>query len=825
MLHYGNLNAPDAVKAGAVFEGREIYRSARLDALRTRVFDAVPQIDSSRAKAVTESYRETEGEPVPIRRAKALRKTLESLPIRINEGELVVGEIAPYDRCAQVYPDYGIDWFIEELDGKPFRFEDRPGDKFMISPEDEQVIREIAPYWKGKTHKDQVYARIPRDAWDAFQIGMIDTDYLVICAEGHVIVNLQRVLREGIEGFRRRAEKVLESLDLTEPDNLKKLPFLQSVLINCDSVELFAKRYADLADAMAAEERNEQRRQELEKISQVCRHVPMHPARDMHEAIQSMYFTNLILNIEGNGSAFSYGRMDQKLYPYYKKALEDGWTEDDIKELFSNLMLKLFQVTRVLDWHSTSTFRGYVVAQNITIGGQDRLGRDATNEMTYLILECQAIMQLNNPLSARYHDRCTNRYMNAVLDVQKLGGGQPAYYSDENYVLGLVNRGVKLEDAYDYANVGCGEPLIEGKQSNRPDGAAFINITKALEMAMNGGTDPRTGRCLHKSKGDLTTFQSYEELYDAFMDQIRYYIRMHVIYDNSLDLASEEGITDPYMSMLIDDCIERGKTVKEGGAVYDYCGPLYMGIANTGNCLAAVKKLVFEDHVITAAELKHALETDFEDMTTAPTGEEIQQLCLRAPKYGNDDDYVDKIMTQYLYDIFEEEAKYHTTRYGRGPIGGLWVPSCNTVSSNVPLGKIIGATPDGRKAGEALADTTSPMHGSDTNGPTAALNSVGKLPNVLLSGGTLYNMRVDPKTVETPEARERFIDMLRTYLGDYKGQHIQFNMVDSKILMDAKEHPQNYKDLMVRVAGYSALFTAIDSDLQDDIIDRTVHKI
>ena len=388
-----------------------------------------------------------------------------------------------------------------------------------------------------------------------------------------------------------------------------------------------------------------------------------------------------------------------------------------------------------------------------------------------------------------------------------------------------MNRGVKLEDAYDYANVGCGEPLIEGKQSNRPDGAAFINIAKAFEMALNDGRDPRTGKCLHKGKGTLETFKSYEELYDAFLDQMKYYIRMHVIYDNSLDFSTEEGIADPYMSMLIDDCIERGKTVKEGGAVYDYCGPLYMGIANAGNGLAAVKKLVFEDKRLTGSELHHALQTNFEDMTTTPTGEEIRQMCLRAPKYGNDDDYVDEIMTRYLYDVFMEEEKYHTTRYGRGPIGGTWQPSCNTVSSNVPLGKIIGATPDGRKAGEALADTTSPMHGSDTHGPTAALKSVGKLPNLLLSGGTLYNIRVDPKTIETTEGRERFISMLRTYLGDFKGQHIQFNMVDSSVLLDAKAHPDNYRDLMVRVAGYSALFTAIDSDLQDDIIDRTIHTV
>ncbi len=813
------------IDTGAVFEGRTVYRSMRLDTLRRRIFEAIPEIESSRARLVTQSYRETEGQPVVLRRAKALRNVLENLEIRILDKELIVGEIGPRDRCAQVYPDYAIDWFIEELNGKPYRFDERPGDRFIIRPEDEKTIRGIAPYWKGKTHKDHVLARIPAEAWEAYEIGMIDTDYLIICAEGHVTVNLRRVLQEGIGAFRKRAQKAIEALDLSIVEDLNQLPFLQSVLINCDSIEMFAKRYATLALKMADKERDLQRKQELLKIADICAHVPMEPARDIHEAIQSMFFTNLVMNIEGNGSAFSFGRVDQKLYPYYKKAMRDGVSEDDIKELFSNMMLKMFQITRVLDWRSTASFRGYVVAQNMTIGGQDRFGRDATNEMTYLILECQAIMQLNNPMSARYHDRASNRYMNAILDVNKLGGGQPAYYSDENYILALVNRGISLQDAYDYSCVGCGEPLIEGKQSNRPDGAAFVNMTKALELALYGGTDPRTGKCPHKTNGDLATFDHYDELYGAFKEQMRYYIRQHVIYDNTLDLATEFGIADPLMSMLIDDCIERGKTVKEGGAIYDFCGPLYMGVANTGNSLAAMKKLVFDDQVLSGKELMHALKTNFEDMTTIPSGEEIRQMLLKAPKYGNDDDYVDDIMSDYLNFIFEEEVKYHTTRYGRGPIGGVWVPSANTVSSNVPLGEIIGATPDGRKSGQPLADTTSPMHGTDTNGPTAALKSVGKIPNLLLSGGTLYNMRVDPKTIETPEARERFVAMLRTYLGDFKGQHIQFNMIDTKVLQEAKRNPEQYKDLMVRVAGYSALFTAIDEALQDDIIARTVHTI
>lgn len=825
-MRYALQQKEEMVPTGAVFEGEPVFRSERIDTLRNAVMNAVPEIAADRAVLVTESYQQTEAESVPIRRAKAMLNVMEHLAITIRDNELIVGEVGNRLRCAQIYPEFDINWVIEELDGNPVRFEDRPGDKYIIRKEDECMLRSIAPYWKGKTHHDRVKARMPKDAWAAYENGVISSEFLMISGEGHVVVNLKRVLHEGLNSFAARAQERLDSLDMTEPEDMRQEPFLRAVVICCHAACAFARRYAELAEAMAQKEANPVRKAELKKIADVCHRVPAEPARDIHEAIQCVYFINTMLQIENNGQAVSFGRLDQTLYPYYLMAKEDGLSDDDILELLGCFYIKCFQLCKITPWSNTRSFLGYITTPNVTVGGQDKNGHDVVNDLTYLLLKCQAMIKLKDPsISARYHDRASDRYMNALLDINKLGGGQPAYYSDESYIIALMKSGITWDDAVDYSIVGCAEAIIEGKQSTRPNGAAFINFGKIMELTLNDGVDPATGVCLHKGKGTLSDFRSYEELYAAFKDQLSYYIRMHVINDNLIDLVTEEGISDPFVSLLIDDCIDRGKTVKEGGAIYDHCGPLYVGIANVGNSLAALKKVVFEDCRLTAEQVAHALATNYEDMTTVPTGPEIQRLMLSAPKYGNDDDYVDDIMVDYFRFACEETCKYKTMRYGRGPIGGMWVPSTSSVSSNVPMGECVGALPDGRKRGEALADTTSPTHGTDVNGPTASLKSVGKLPNVLVSGGQLLNLRIDPSNVKTPEGRSRVIAMLRTFLGDLKGMHIQFNMVDRETLLDAQANPEKYQDLLVRVAGYSAQFTPIDRALQDDIIARTEHSL
>jgi len=813
--------------AHAVVDGQKIYRSERIQKLRDFLLDSPPTICAERAKIVTQVYQENEFENIHIKRAKALARVLDEMSIFILDGELLVGNQASTPRSAPIFPEWSIDWIIDELDGKPMRPEKRAGDRFVISPEHEKIIREIAPYWKGKTHSERCAAAITDEIDQTGRAGVVDSYWLMNGADGHLTVNLKRVACEGLISFKKQAQDKLASLDLAVAEQEKQAAFLKACVILCDGIVRFAHRYSDLAAQMARKEKNAQRKAELLRISEVCAHVPEYPARTFHEALQAYWFINLVIQIDNNGHSYSLGRLDTNLYPLYQHDIATGeMTEDDAVELLSCLFLKLFQLSKVFTFDNQKCFSGYQLFQNITIGGQDKNGHDSTNELSYLVLRTQAIINLHTPsISARYHDRISDRFLQCCLDCIKLGGGQPALYSDEIYIPSLVNRGMKYEDAVEYSVVGCVEAVSEGKCGHRPNGSGMVNLGKIMEMALNNGVDPATGLCPHPGRGDLSTFKSFDDVFDAVKDFNAYFIRQQVTWDNIIDRCTEEGIGDPLVSMLVDDCIARGKALKEGGAIYDYAGPQFIGTANIGNSLAAIKKVVFDDKIITGVQLKHAIDTNYSDMTTTPTGPEIRQFMLNAPKYGNDDDYVDNITVEYFRYICEEIVKYKTTRYGRGPIGAMWQPSTSTISANVPLGASCGATPDGRLAGEPLADTTAPMHGTDTHGPTASLKSVSKLPTVLISGGELLNMKLNPTSVATEAGRKKFIALVRTWLGDLKGMHIQFNIVDGSVLRAAQKEPQKYKDLMVRVAGYSALFAPLDRNLQNDIIARTEHVL
>lgn len=824
-MNYCTDNEKSYVFSGATIGDKKIYRSKRIETLRNYLLDQQPIICAERAVIVTQTYRECEGEHVLIKRAKSLANVLKKMSIFILDNELLVGNQASTPRSAPVFPEFSINWLIDELDGKPKRPDQRTGDRFLISKEHESQLREIASYWPGKTHADICSTRLTDTINKIGKAGVIDSYWLMNGADGHLTVNLRRVAYEGLDSFKKQAQARLDSLDLSVPEQAKQRPFLLSCLILCDALVAFAHRYADLAESMAKDEENSKRKTELLKISDVCRHVPEFPARDFHEALQAYYFTNLVIQIDNNGHSYSFGRMDKTLYPIYENDINNKViTPEDAVELLECFFLKLFQLNKIFSFDNQKAFSGYQLFQNITIGGQDADGRDVTNDLSYHILETQAAIRLHMPsISARYHDRISDRFLNACLDCIRLGGGQPAMYSDEIYIASLMNRGMPLKDAVDYSVVGCVEAVAEGKCGHRPNGSGLINLGKILEMSLNKGVDPKTGICPYPTEADLSTFKSFDEVFDSVKELHSFYIKQQVIWDNIIDHCTEENIGDPLVSMLIDDCIARGKPLKEGGMIYDYAGPEFIGTANVANSLAAIKKLVFDDKVLTGAQLKHALMTNYEDMSTCPTGIEIRQMLLAAPKYGNDDDYVDSIAVEFFRFICEEIVKYKTTRYGRGPIGAMWQPSTSTISCNVPYGAYCGATPDGRVAGEPLCDSTAPMHNTDVSGYTAVLKSVSKLPTILVSGGQLLNIKLYPGSIDKPGGRQKFIALLRTFLGDLKGMHVQFNIIDASILKKAQEDPENYKDLMVRVAGYSALFTPLDKTLQDDIIGRTEH--
>ena len=797
-------------------------RSSRTEKLRAYLMKTVPEISSERVRYYTESYRETESEPVIMKRAKALRRMLNNMSVYILEGELIVGSTSKYPRGVEIFPEYEVEWIERELGGKPYHFHERPGDRYVIKEETRQELKELLPLWHGKTHCEHVKTMLPDSVMKAWEMEVIDSYWLLQGGDGHITVHYKKLLERGAGGLIEDIRTKLDNLDLSDPHVINNKLFYEAALVSLEALAEYAERYAACAMDMAEKEDDPDRREELKKIANVCGVVPMNPARSFHEALQSIWFVQAVIQIETNGHSISLGRLDQTLYPFFRNDIESGQLSlEEAAELLQRFWLKLFTANKIRDWDSTRFFLGYQVFENITIGGQLYGGKDAANELSFLMLGVHKGIKLSVPsLSFRYFDGTPEEFLQAAIDVVKTGAG-PALYSDECIIPSLTNRGIPYEDAVNWSVVGCVEPTIEGKQTYRPNGAAFINILKILELTLYGGKDPFTGHQLVPSDNDLSTFSSFEELKEHWEEQARYYVKLQIFMDNTIDNSMEEMSPNPFVSCFVDDCIKRGKTVKQGGAIYDYCGPLLVGIANVGDSLAAIQKLVFEEKKITGQQILHALKTDFKDDSTSPTGEEIRRMLLAAPKYGNDEDYVDSLTAEALDLFCQELPKYHTTRYGRGPKGCIWHASCSTVSANIPFGLFVGATPDGRNAKAPTADTTSPTQGMDREGPLSTMKSVGKIPNLLCSGGNLFNMKFSPLLLKEETGRHKFSSLLRTFLGDLKGMHVQFNIVDGDTLREAKDSPEKHPDLMVRVAGYSALYTSLDPKLQDDIINRT----
>lgn len=810
---------PDGVTAKKIAE----KRSERIDRLRNHLLDLMPEISSERVRHYTQAYQEYQSDSIIMKRAKALTRMLENMSIYILDGELLVGNTAKHPRGVELFPEFEVEWIERELDGNPFYFDERPGDRYAIRSDVRAELKELLPQWHTKTHCERVLSILPDDVQKASDMMVINSYWLMQGGDGHITIDFKKLLSKGIKGLVEEIKQNLEALDMAEPEAVRKRGFYSAALLALDGAVIFANRYAALANELATKEKNPKRQDELKKIAAICERVPYNPARSFYEALQSLWFVQAILQIENNGHSMSLGRLDQTLYPYLLSDFERGAiTTEEAAELLQCFWLKLFTVNKIRDWDSTQFFAGYQVFQNITFSGQHYGGKDATNLLSYLILGTQKAIRLSAPsLSFRFHDGVSEAFLQEVIDVVRLGGGQPGLYSDETVIPSLLNRGIDYEDAVNWSVVGCVEPIVEGREGYRPNGASFISMLKILEIALHGGCDPKTGHRLHPQDGDLSSFGSFEEVLENWQRQARFFTKLQVTLDNSIDTSMEELVPNPFVSCFVEECIGRGKTIKQGGAVYDFCGPLIVGLANVGDSLAAIKKLVYKEEKLTGAQLLHAMDTNFSDQATTPSGEEIRRMLLEVPKYGNDDDYADNLTAAALDLFCRELPKYKVTRYGRGPRGCTWQASTSTVSGNIPFGQYIGATPDGRQDGEPTADTTSPTHGMDRKGPLRAMKSVAKIPNLLCSGGNLFNMKFSPLVLKDETGKRKFSSLIRTFLGDLKGMHVQFNIVDGETLREAKHHPAKYPDLMVRVAGYSALFTALDPKVQDDIIGRT----
>lgn len=802
----------------------------RIENLINYIHDVDPGLCIERGRLVTEAYRENEAEPTMIKRAKALEKILENMTIYILPGSLLVGNQASKPKWAPLFPEFAVTWLEEEIfEGKPYDPEERPADPFIIPDREKTLpeLKEIFDYWRGRTHMDRVYSYLPEEvkiAQDKF--GVINEYNYIQGGDGHFIPDHGYLIRTGLRKLIDDCVDKLAALDKTAPDYHEKREFYQSLVISLEAVIRWAHRYADLALEMAKETTDPERKKELERIAEICRRVPEYPARDFYEAIQFVTFTQVVLQIEDNGQGISVGRFDQFLYDFYAADVEAGrLTYDEAVELTENFFAILYTLNRMKSWDDTDFFRGSPMFQNLTIGGIDPVtGEDATNDLTYIALQATADTRLTQPsLTARMHKKAPEKYKKAVAEVIRLGTGYPAVFNDEGYIPALINRGFSVEDASDYAIIGCAEAGPAGLLGGRT-GGAWVNLTKILELTLNNGYDPRTKTELHQNKSGktLAEFSSYEELEEEFYRQLEYYISLQAILENTIDVLYEKHLEEPLAAAL--GCprttIPRGLPIKKGGAKYDFTGQQTIGTANVANSLYAIKKLVFEEKKLTGEQLLHALLTNFEDNTTNPTGEEIRQMCMNVEKYGNDVDEVDTLAREVLQAVCEEHVKYRNTRYGRGPIGCTLHTSTTTVSSNTPFGRFCGATPDGRKAGMPVADGQSPMRGTDVNGPTAAVKSVSKLRQILLSCGSLYNLKFSPNDLANDAGLRRFIALIDYYFS-LGGMQMQFNIVSKDTLLDAQKNPEKHKNLLVRVAGYSAYFVSLETTVQEDIIART----
>ncbi len=834
------------------FYTQDIKKSERIDKLKEALFKSVPEIEADRAVLLTESYKQTEDQPMVLRRALAFYHILENLPITIRPNELVVGATTKKSRSCQVFPEYSYEWLEEEFD----TLATRAADPFLISEETKATLREVYKYWKGKTNRELAASYMAPEAHLAIEHNIFTPGNYYYNGVGHVTVNYGKVLAIGFDGIKMEAAKALSKLSITDADYSRRHHFLNAVIISCEAAILFANRYSELAKKMAAEETDATRKAELLQIAENCARVPKNGATSFYEACQSFWFVQMLIQTESSGHSISPGRFDQYMYPYFKKDFEAGKiTREFAQELIDCVWIKLNDMSKVRDAESAAGFAGYSMFQNLIAGGQDKYGKDATNDLSFMCIEATMHVLLPQPsFSVRVWNGTPHEFMIKAAKLTRTGVGLPAYYNDEVIIPALQSRGLTLEDARDYNIIGCVEPQKSGKTDGWHD-AAFFNMCRPLELVFSNGVDK--GVQVGPKTGELSSFKTFDQFYDAYKAQTAYFIELMVNADNAIDVAHAERCPLPFESSMVEDCIGRGMSAQEGGAVYNFTGPQGFGIANMADALYAVRKLVFEDKKLTLEEFKEALDNNFGKDMDAHAAEKLTQTVAKEiiasgktlnendihniynvvkanncsdeqkkrydnllsmidalPKFGNDIKEIDDFARDIAYTYTKPVEKY------KNPRGGIYQAGLYPVSANVPLGAQTGATPDGRLAFTPVADGVSPAAGRDVNGPTASANSVSRLDHFIASNGTLYNMKFHPSALAGTSGLESFVSLIRGYF-DQKGSHMQFNVVSRETLRDAQKNPDKYRSLVVRVAGYSALFTDLSRSLQEDIINRT----
>jgi len=774
-----------------------LSRPERIAVLKEQMLAEPRFATIEQAMIVTESHKMTEDQPRCIQRAEALKAALSRITIRIEPEERIVGNRTPGVRGGVVFPETGASWVDKEFESLPTRQQDR----FNVRPEDIKTFREeILPYWKGRSLEDQVRREVGPQV-DA--IGKVVKINQKDHSQGHICPNTKKWLALGPAGILKQAEAHLAAAEGKQHD------FYRSVIIAMEGACIFMQRYAELAEKRYKETGKEN----LKEVSRICRKLAEAPAETYQEAVQATWFLYVILQMEGNASSFSPGRMDQYLYPYFEASRKAGMTLEDALEITECLWLKFNQLVYLRNSNSARYFAGFPIGFNVAIGGQHEDGSDASNELSYLFLQAQSHLLLPQPnLSLRIHKNSPQELLEAASRVIGMGSGMPQVFCDEAVIPALKAHGVSHEDAMNYAIVGCVELTTHGNALAWSD-AAMFNLLKALELTLNNGVDLLSGEKTGLDLGNLTTYKTFEELEEAFAKQIDYFSDRMVECVSVVEKMHEALLPTPFLSAVIDDCIAKGQDVTQGGAHYNFAGVQAIQVANVADSLAAIKKLVYEEKRFTAEELLTALQTNYENAALLRAA-----LVNKAPKYGNDVEWVDELGAKWVNYFADGLKKYKNGR------GGIYQMGLYTVSAHVPMGQNVGASADGRYAKDPLADGgVSAMYGRDTNGPTALLQSVSRLPFEKASNGTLLNMKFLPSFFKTETGIQKFTGLLRAVcrLGI---SHIQFNVLNEADLRAAQERPEDYRGLTVRVAGYTAYFTELARDLQDEIIARTTYE-
>lgn len=807
-------------------EMEEVNMTHRTENLKRTVFSHQPAVCPERAHWLTVSYQETEGQPQIIRRAKAFYKLLENMTVRISDGELIVGNFASNPRSAPLFPEFGIAWLRKELDWLP----NRPLEPFQVPEQVRSMVGELESYWTGKTHEDLVtnllHEILPLSYQEGFDWDSHSMNQVISCAahvstgDGHILADYGMVMNRGLRSIIQEAQRHIAAMDADAKQlDIDKKLFYEAAIIVCEGMIIYAHRLAEEALSQA-QTTEPSRRRELLLIAENCRRVPEYPAETFMQALQAYWLTHLGIQLESNGHSISPGRFDQYLWPFYQHDLELGQiTREAALELIECFFIKCNELIKVREWAYTQFMSGFTMFQTLVIGGVKRNGSDAVNELSYLTLDATRNLKLPQPTTVV---RVSRENSDAFLEyagktLVEHGGGLPAFFGDSCGIEMLTDMGSSIEDARDWAIVGCCEPVVPGKFITVSGGMCHVNLLKCLELAMHNGKNPSNGITMHSGRGELRDFCSIEELIDAYKDQLKFYLQFPHIMDSVTCKAYELLTPTPFISTLIDGRLDSGMDIsrgEDGMSTHNLLNEAH-GSVNVGNAFAAVQKLVFDEKRLTMGQLQELIDADFQGIQ----GERMRQLLINgAPKYGNNDDFVDNFVNQAIAAYVDELTSYRPLR------GGHYGPSTQGLTANIPQGASVGATPDGRKAGAPLADNTSPTPGTDTSGPTAVVLSATKIGQRRINNGLILNVKFHPSALQDHDRIVKFRDYLRTYF-DLDGFQVQFNVVNQETLREAQKHPEEYQTLVVKVAGYSAFFSTLDERLQNQIIERTSHML